>query len=475
MSNTNEKFSIFNSLKNELTLFQKKLHYPSKDYSEEEEYDEEDKLASIFSRQFKKSPWYYQFPEVMDASQVSRNGTDYHVFKVNMTPHALLYSDITQELPHIQCQNGYTARWTHNVGSNIIIEGSLMLDGRKIQSIDYRYNDNFNQTMLSPSKRSNIDRNLGNCISGENFLPKLKRFTTSYTPNWFYNIEVSNYFPLFYCGLFNKLEHHLLLRRKISDLLEIRDPDGKPVKLSTKSIKSIDGSTSFSDDHMLPLPKMFGKYLLFSDEECTHNTNLCFDKSDAITNRNIYFIEDIVIVEQKNPSSLGSTQSLELKDIKFPCNRLCWVAQNQQAYKNKSYSNYTTNSEYISEGYSPFRDTSLYKGTEEIFSEMPSYRTERFYPEKHYPCVPYQNGYNSWSFGYDAGDVLIAQPGVVFNNGIMNFNLQDSDPVLDDTDHECHDQFKIVVFATVVKKLTFETFPKNEAERQTVGVKINIE
>ena len=57
----------------------------------------------------------------------------------------------------------------------------------------------------------------------------------------------------------------------------------------------------------------------------------------------------------------------------------------------------------------------------------------------------------------------------------MNFNLQDSDPILDDTEHECHDQFKIVVFATVVKKLTFETFPKNEAERQTVGVKINIE
>ena len=472
MSTSAEKQNLFTTLKEQLSPFQKSLH--EKEGNDLEDSPSEDSLYSIFYKQYKKTPYYVHYPEIMDVNILNKYGVKYHVYKVNNSPHALMNSDICQKLPYIKCKPGYKARWTHNVGSNIIVEGYFMVNEKKIQSIDYRYNDHYNQTMVNPGMRYNINKNLGNHISGDEFKEILPRFETSYKPNWFYSKNVSSFFPLIYCGFFDKIEHHLVLRTKISDLLEIRDVHGRVARFSSDSIASVDNTTNIADDMHLETPQMWGEYVIFSPEQCIAFTHLCNQRSSDVISRNIYYIEDVVVVPQENFAKLGNDYTLELKDVKAPCLRISAVAQNQRALQQKNYSNYSNNSEYSAEGFCPIKTVSLYKGNDPIFRNMPSFRLERVYTENHYSCVPNEPGFISWCFGNDATDSLIAHPGIVFNNGKMVFSLEDSDCTFDGVEEECNDEFKIFVFLTVLRKLKFENFPMEENDRGKTGVSFSV-
>lgn len=464
MSTSTERQNLFDALKKELSAFQRTLHQVDSAGSKD------DCLYSIYYEQFKKSPWYFQFSEIMSETTQTKNGHNVHVYKVNNNAHGLLYSDICQKLPFIECKPGYTARWTANVGSNIIREGAFFLNDKKIQSMDYRYNDYFNQTMVNPSHRLNIDKNLGNQITGGNFVEKIPRFQTSYTPPWFYSRHPSSYFPLFYCGLFDKIEHHLILRTEIRELLEIRDKNGNSVNFSSESIARVGNSVFISEDMKLETPQMWGKYIMLSEEECTSNLQNCMLSPSTEIGRNIYYLEDLILLKQPNSSKLGNEYHIELKDIKAPCIRLGWVAQNLTAEKNNYYSNYSNNYENSIHGFSPIDNTTLMKGNQFIFEKMPSFRTERVFTEKHFPSVPTEPGYSSWAFGNNTNDTLISHPGIVFTNGVMIFDLKDTDQVLDNIDWKCDDYFKIFVFVVVIRKLVFIEYPKDESERSKKSV-----
>ena len=474
MSNNSDQNNVFANLKSELSDFQKELHTPEDLNGPNDPLKNVKLTQSEFYVQYRKSEYYYQYPEIMSLTQTQRGGKTVHIYRVNNSPHGLLYADIMQDFPFIECQPGYKARWTHNAGSNIIDNGSFNFNGKSIQSIDYRYNDHMGQTMLKPSTRDNYNRNLGNLT--DEFQEKIARFTTSYRIPTFNSKTPENYFPLFYCGLSDTIDYSLYIRSKISDLLEIRDADNRIVKFSSISIKTIGGFEDIREDIKLQNPQMWGQYIIFSEAECKAASGLCMAGNNII-NRNIYYYEDVIIKSDSNPSNLGNLHVIELKDIKEPCIRIGWAAQNQKALANKFYSNYSTNSEYIlnGEGVSPISTISLYKGTSPLFVDLPAFRTERIYPEIHYPCVPTEPGYGSWSFGYWAGKTSIASPGVVFSTGSISFQLDDSDLIYDCKENACNDKFKVHVFLTVLKRLRFVSFPDSDENRAHIGAVIRIE
>jgi hypothetical protein len=465
-----DQLKLFTTLKKNLSEFQKELHTSKEDSTGKQI------LHSVLYLEFRTSSWYLQFPEVLHAGTVDGSQQSAYMYKTNIKPHGLINVDLSVKLPSIECNDGYVARWTLNPGTNIITSGSLVFNDLTLQSIDSTFIDNYNETMIEESAKAAMYYNIGNAKFLQEASKCLPSFDTSYMVPWFFSRTTYNYFPLYYCGFLDRLEHKFNFRRNLQELLVVYDEasgDRRPV--DNLSIKRINSNPVTHTNQLLPYPTMWGTYVYMADIDCEYDKVKC--RGTKSKEEGCYYIEDYVKLEEENPVTLNNTVTIDIKDIEFPVHGVFWFAQNQEAVDENFYSNYTTSSDRL---WSPIQSTSLNNGNSFIFKDMPSYRTERVYPSQQLISVPSCPGLNNWRFALQTIQNT-AQPGVIFKSGNIQIKLRDQNPYLTLKDElmkqqhkACSDYFKVGVYLSYIKKIKFEKYAEDEQKRNGTSSEIAI-
>jgi len=471
MSNTCDYPKLYSYLKDNLNKYQNTLHRPE-DLTKDSDY-EGNILHTVFYREYKRSTWYFQYPELVPCTYLGDNGDGYplYCYRVKTNSHILYNSDLCQKLPSIECQQGFRAKWTPNIGSNIFFSGELTFNDTHIHGFDYTYNDIHNQFMLSDKEKNINNINIGNIPTYKEFSDKIPQYDTSIKLPWFYQ-ESTKSFPLYYCSILDKIEHKISLRRNINDVLIVIDDDGNKVSADATSLLRIDGMDNINENLTLPTPQMWATYIYLSDIECEANKNMCEKMGHLHEVKNVFHFNDIIRLESENPIQLGNSINIKIQASEYPVTNISWVAQNQKALSEKYYSNYSTNSEDASVGWSPIFNTTLSYGKSLVFKEMPSYRTQRIYPSYQCASIPNENGYNNWCVGVSAlGELHI--PGIIIKDGYIQVKLLDTNPNLKfKIEEKSQDLFRVIVYLTISKRLIFENFQTDEKMRNTSNVSI---
>ncbi|CAH6418682.1 Divergent major capsid protein [uncultured virus] len=428
-------------------------------------------VSTVFFREYRRSTWYYQFSEVLEVSNAESKFT----FRVKPQPHGLLYTDLNQRLPQVVCRDGYEARWCHNPASNVVVSGMFVHNDTPIQTIDQVGNDMYGQSMIKDD-RDTRDLNMGNSVLLQSWNSALPNFETSFMLPWFYAKNSASYFPLYFCGILDRIEHRMELRRDVGQLLHVREKKtGEAVAPDSKSLKSFDGKAVTQSPRM-PVPTMWGQYLYLSDLECTGNRCAVGSDREIGDFRNIFYIDDYIIVDEENPKALGDSVCLKISQTDYPVHGIGWVAQNYEALRDGYYSNYTTNPDDHQEGWSPIEESSLDLGSKvRILTKMPSYRTERVLPGKQYACVPRVPGFNFVSLAvYSPEDTH--KPGVVIKNGELTVKLRDTNPLVGIRDGQKASSSTFLVKARLsyTKRVVFKEFLTQESQRTTKNSVIEI-
>jgi len=444
-----------------ITAFQRELHDPK---------DENEYITTNFYREFRKTTWYTHLPAKLKCSPNENE----LIYTVNSTFDYLLYTYMRQSFPALRVKKELRGKceicWPHNLGTNIVIQAQFKIDDDTPQTIDPVWYDIYSQFYMKPGFRNHYNVCVGNITALETWNEFLPEYTTNAPQPWYYVRDTSLAVPLFYCTL-STVTHHYRMRTKITELLRMRvrkTPEDEWVEIPC-NLKYIEGAGSTGT---LKTPELWGRYAYLTDEE--REWNRC--KSEAT-----YYIEDIVAAESINEGRYGDNVPIEL-DCKTPCKAIFWVAENIKARKNRNFSNYTTNSENLYQGYNPIQKISLlYSGSSRL-ENMDSDHFDKMEPWYHMLSAPEEQGYNGYSFSMDSRS-LDSEIGIVMDGlkAKLVVNLGSTDPFLRpvrDTeekqasieelepptlDSSTGSRFIVHVRMLVMKKLTF-TF--NEEKKQ---------
>lgn len=399
---------------NSLTEFQKEIHN-IKDLSEE--------IISNFYKAFVKSTWYSSMPlklkSTIDGEEI--------VYAVNTSFHFLLYSYMRFVLPPVNVKSEYKGKvriaWCHNVGTNIVNNAFFKDDEDVCQRWDNIWADIYFQFYQNPGagKRKNHNVGNGNLKCLEEWTESLPACPINIDQPWFYSMDTALAFPIFYKHSQSRSEHRYNFRRRIVDLLRVQilGKDGKWKDTVRSTSKYLDISASAQ----IKIPELWGRYAYITDKE------IAYFKCKQTRH---YYTRDIEICDTQNPNKYGSTSGIDLHSNN-PCLAFFWVAENSDATANHNYSNYTTDTNDLYNGWDPIRSTTLKYGTSVRLNEMPSDHFNIAESRKHFPSSPGEIGYHAYSYAWDStnfhGDI-----GIVFSSmkaklqcKIANNNIYNSD------------------------------------------------
>ena len=402
-----------------LTPFQKTIHYPEN--LNLGPTHPGNRVRSEFYSENRRATWFFRTPERLECSYEN----DILIAKPNLNHSGLLSTDLTLHLPSIKCKNGYKAKWIHNVGFEYIQECQLHFDEDIVQSFDTKWIELYHQAFTKQSS----DLTLGNIESLQNFYTNLPSYECNITLPWFYSQDYPQFFPLYLCGTLNNVQHRIRMNREIHRYLQcIRDSDN--------SMVSIEEAIELMDDKpitdLLEVPTMWGEYIDLSDIELDYRRN-----DESFTQ---FLYTDIV----SNNSTLCKQSKFEMKiQCPYPVNGLGWILQQNGT------------------NVSP-KSSSLLIPNRTIFEQLPSYRTEKLYPSRHFISIPRQNGYNFWFMGTNVAS-LNPQPGIVLHNGTFCVVIDSLNSV------DCF------VRLMITKRLSFTQYPKTNQEQKEFKSRIKIE
>lgn len=379
---------------NTLSEFQKALHAPKK-------ADED--LESRFYYEFRKTSWSTHMPVKMKCT-ASDDGLVYQgTFKFDF----LLYSYMRQKLPPLKVKENFKKTiqicWPHNPGLNILKDASLKSDDDIIQAFDNIWLNMHSQFYRKSGGGKDAHHNLmiGNVPFLQGWTHYLPEYMLDVPQPWYYSRNEVVAMPLFLCSL-SSITHNYKVRSKLSEMLRMRaraneESEWKDIKFNPKYLEGV------GPEDTLPIPELWGRYALITDDE----------REWRKTQKNKVYIEDIVIHSSDDPTRYGSTVPIGLQ-TEMPTKAIFWVAENLEATKYNNYSNFTTNSTDLYDGWNPIMSTKLtYGSTPRV--ELDSDSFDRIEPWYHFPSAPYQSGYNAYSISYDSSSIN-ADIGMVFKD-----------------------------------------------------------
>jgi len=458
-----------------LTPFQKSLHAPS-DPSLGEDHPQ-NRVHTPFYNAFAKGTWYYHYSERLAAMFDAT--TDTIVFTAGSTPHSLLYTDLVQELPAVVTAPvevetlindkrvlRYEAKWCHNVGSNIMIDATLRFNDQELQWMDYIGNDMFFQSMVTPEERHNHNVDIGNIPSLQKWSTSLKQYTCSFSMPWYYALKDGAAFPLYDCGLLDRLTHHIKLRTRVADLLRVRAvlEDGTFIKVPFNSItvKSV-GRARGQEDLRLGQPMMMGEYAFLGDLETGYHRAAHVPQVMRLTLlRTAMFINTMIAFTSTDDRHGGQVATVEIKDAQHNVHTYMWAAQNLQMLEEGEYSVYADTDDVTSQDTSPIGETTLHSGRGIVLANMPAYRTERVVPRHHFKAVPDRSGFNVWTHATQIRDGY-APPGIHVQGGRLDVTLK-----------PCEGTYRLHLRCVYLRRVMFQTAPETDERRASTGAILTI-
>lgn len=366
-----------------LTPFQREMHMLE---------DMSETIGSNFFQDFSKSTWYSSTHMKLKCSPDG----DEMVYAVNNTFHFLMYTYIRAMLPPVRVKKEYKGRvriaWCHNVGTNMIPYASFKEDDDTYQKFDNVWSDIYFQFYQSPGagKRKSHRVGVGNMSCLEEWSEFLPPYPINVDQPWFYSMDHSLAFPIFYKGSLTRAEHRYTFRLALSDLLRVqimgRDHTWKDIT------RKIDQYVDITADATVKVPELWGRYAYITDQE--------IEWYKCQSTRSFY-IRDVEVCDTPNPNRYGTTAEIPLH-CKNPCLAFFWVAENRDATLIHNYSNYTTNTNDVYSGWDPIRSVSLTYGTITRIDNMPSDHFSLAEPRKHFPSSPCECGYHGFSYSWDS-------------------------------------------------------------------------
>lgn len=384
-----------------LTDFQRDIHI-TQNLSEN--------IISNFFREFVKSTWYSSVPMKLK----STSDGDEMIYSINNSFHFLIYSYMRFMLPSVRVNAKHKGRvriaWCHNIGTNIVSQAVFKEDDDAYHTWDNVWADIYFQFFQSEGagKRESHNVGIGNVECLENFSEYLPSYPINVDQPWFYSMDNALAFPIFYKNSQTRAEHRYTFRRKIVDLLrvEILTREGKWKPTTRKVHQYLDINASAT----LKIPELWGRYAYISEKE------IAWYKCKP---QRTFYIRDVEVCETSNPNKYKSTAEISLQCTN-PCLAFFWVAENLDASLNHNYSNYTTNTSSLYEGWDPIRTTTLKYGTTTRLDNMPSDHFSIAESRKHFRSSPDVRGYHGYSFAGNS-DNFHGDIGIVLGN--MNAKL----------------------------------------------------
>jgi hypothetical protein len=439
--------TVFKRLKEQVekSSYQKDLHFAS---------ENEDAIRTHFLNIKRKETWSYRNNIKLECSGDISN-PDFIIYKIRNLPyHGLVNTVLVQNFPVITVEPGFEARWTHNLGSNIVRNGNFKINETELQTLNSKYFDDYIQKI---NKNDNIDKELGNVPEMQEWSTQLPSFMTIFRIPWFFTLHTSKMFPLYACGKEDEILHEMLLRRYIGDLLIIRRAD-------TKEVIPFDEGCIKVSSYTLPVPEMRAEYEFLSDMECEHNR--CEDIMNKYSN-NVFDIDNVKSVESDNIHTLNTTVNIKIKDMPFPVHTIHWKAVNLEAEKHNYLSNYTTNALDHTKGASPIKWISLSSPNGIIFKNQDFYIGEKLVSYQNFNKVPKDAGYGCWTNAPNAVDPLYPKPGLKLDESELTFRLEN-------TEHPSSDTFRINIQIVYTYRIAIKDYPRTESERNTKGIEFDI-
>jgi len=377
---------------NSLTDFQKSLHIPA---------HEEEPFMSKFYRIYLKTPWYCSTPLPLKKSE---EGDDV-IYKLNPTYHYLMYSYVKFNLPPIKVKPDYVSKlricWCHNVGTNVIKKCSFNEDDIEYQSFDSVWIDDYFQFYMpqGSGKRRNHNIGIGNVPALQDWTDEHNTTLPYYPINvdqpWYYSMDTALAFPILYHNSQNRAEHRYHYRRKISDLLRMQIYDSKLERWVSVNPKKHMRKLDFGRNTTIQTPNLWGRYAYVTDQEI--ETHKCKYLPKDI------FIKDIVECDLANPNTYGTTAVIPLRS-NYPCLAMFWKAQNNDAVELNQYSNYTSNTDVMNEGWDPISMNSLKYSAGYKWHNMESDHFNVAESRKHFLSSPCETGYHAYSFAWNSSN-----------------------------------------------------------------------
>lgn len=441
--------TVFKRLKDNVdkSAYQKDLHFSDE--------NADTPIRTQFLNIKRKETWSYRNILKLDCSGDISN-PDYITYKVRILPfHALRYVMVTQQLPRVTALPGYEVSWAPHIGCNVVRNASFKVNDVEWQSLNDEY---FVDYIEKVDKSDDLDRELGDIPSLQEWSEEVAPYTTLFKIPWFFSLHTTKSFPLYNCGKEDDIVIETYLRRNLADLLRVRRVDTK------EEIPFDEAYVTTTTPLILPVPELRGDYIQMSDMECEHNR--CEEAKEKYS-INVYDIENVKMVESDNIHTLNTTVNIKIKDMPFPVHSIHWKAVNLEAKENNYLSNYTTNPSDHLNGGPPIKWTSLSTPSGIIFKNQDSFIGERIIPKMHFNKVPKAPGLGCWTNATDAADVLYPKAGINVNDGELTFRLEN-------TEFPCSSNFRIVVQLVYTYRITIKDFPKTESERNTKGIDFEI-
>ena len=443
--------------------FQNSLHMPDVNLNKDQ-----NKIYSHFINNVQKSTPYKHFSEKLEKIEdILKSSTK---FVINVKHDGLLYTKLIQQLPTIIMKKPssesqyvrYEGRWTSNIGSNIFKEGQWKYNDENIQWLDWVFNDQYYQAMVSSEEKIKYNDCIGNIPMLQNWNIVTPEYTCSFIIPWSYSISFGNFLPTYFCGYLDRITHEIILRRSIKDLYLVRgvkkDGSWNYLNFGPEIIASIGDVTNFKDDITLSHPELIGEYVILSNKE--KDTHRCAETDK----KNVIYVNDVIPLDSEDINYCGKSLSVISKKS-YPIHTYMWVAQNESALKIGLYSNYSTNRDVLT--YSPIEKTSITN----ILENVKSYETERDHVYKHFPSKPREPGFNYWTLGLKARDNY-PNPSEKIDNLKIEVFLKDNNPYSSiPNTHEFYQKesdskFRLKVRMLYLRKITITSFPSDEEKRK---------
>lgn len=439
-----------------LSDFQKSLYFPKKG----------EEVESRFSSQPETTNWSTH----LLIKLTSRTESEEITYTPNMKLDYLLYTFLKIRLPTLKIKDEFKDivqfRWPHNIGLNLVKEGSLCFDDEKVQSFDNIWLNIYSQFYIPGSRREEYSLLIGNVPLLQEWTNQLPEFTLFVPQPWYYSSHEVLAIPLFLCSL-STVTHKYRFRLKLEEILRMRiykDDQWKDIPYSSKYIENV------SVEESIPTPELWGRHVQITDTEREWRMN----------ERNKMYINDITSFATENTYGFGATVSIDLH-CENPCKAIFWVAQNIESVKNRDFSNFSTNTENHLFGWNPIVSSKLLYGGSHRIQELESAFFDRIESWYHYPSVPIEPGYNTYSFSYNSMSYF-PDISIVFNDlkAKLVLKIGDSDPLRKqiDTDFAYEEDtpkkqsFRVFVKLIVIKKIRFveKSQAKKKNTRSTIYV-----
>jgi len=444
--------TVFRRLKEQVdkSNYQKDLHFASSEQSETP-------IRTHFLNIKRKETWSFRNNIKLECSGDISN-PNFITYKVKSLPfHGLLHTVLVQNLPQINAAPGYEVRWCKNVGYNVIRNCSIKVNDVEWQSLNSEYFDDFMQK-INMDKDEEINKDLGNVPELREWSPTLYPYQTFFWIPWFYSSHSSKMFPLYFCGKEDNIVHEMLLRRNLSELLQVRRVDTHEV------IPFDENCVTINTPLTVPVPEVRGEYEFMSDMECEHNR--C-EESKVRYSTQVFDIDNVKSIDSDNIHNLNTTVNIKIKDMPFPVHTIHWKAINLEARKYNEYSNYSTNSHDCMRGGNPIKWISLSTPQGILFKNQDFYIGERIVSKQNFNKVPKEPGYGCWTNAPNATDSLYPKPGINLNDSELTFRLENNE-------FHSNDSFRVNIQIVYTYRITINDYPKSETERNVKGIDFEI-